>query len=98
MVFVDYAAKYLPALHRRVQRYDDRPVMIGWPLLPGLMRPMSVIVPRVGSQHGPQMGFAVNQHSVRALGPYRPYPAFGITVGTHSQRHPVRMISTDVCG
>jgi hypothetical protein len=42
MVLVDHAAKYLPALHRRVQRYDDRPVMIGWPLLPGLMRPMSV--------------------------------------------------------
>ena len=79
-VLVDDAPEYFPALHRRVQRYDDRFVMIGWPLLPGLMRPMSVIVPGVGPKHCPQMGFAVDQHPVRALSPYRPYPAFGITV------------------
>ena len=54
--------------------------MIGWPLLPGLMRPMSAVVPGVRPQHCRQMGFAVDQHSVGALSPYRPYPAFGITV------------------
>ena len=74
MVLVDHAAKYLSALHRCIQRYDDQPVMIGWPLLPGLMRPMSVIVPGVGPKHSPQMGFALDQHPVRALRPYRPYP------------------------
>ena len=56
MVFVDRAAKYLPALHRRVQRYDDRPVMIGRALLPGLVHPMSVIVPGVGPAAPPADG------------------------------------------
>jgi hypothetical protein len=51
VVLVDHAAKYLPALHQRVQKYNDGLVMIGWPLLPGLVRPMSVIVPGVGPQH-----------------------------------------------
>jgi len=55
VVLVDHAAKHLPALHRRVQRYNNRFVMIGWPLLPGLMRPMSVIVPYIGSQHSVDM-------------------------------------------
>jgi hypothetical protein len=40
VVLVDHAAEHLPALHRRVMRYDDRVVMIGWPLLPGLVRPV----------------------------------------------------------
>jgi hypothetical protein len=34
VVLVDHAAEDLPALHRRVQQYDGRLVMIGWPLLP----------------------------------------------------------------
>ena len=45
-VLVDHAAEYLPALHRRVQRHDDRLVMIGRPLIPALVRPMSVIATR----------------------------------------------------
>jgi hypothetical protein len=40
VVLVDHAAEDLPALHRRVQRHDDRPVLIRRPLLPGLMRTM----------------------------------------------------------
>ena len=55
VVLVDHAAEYPPALHRRIQRHDDHLVMIGWPLLPGLMRPMSVIVPYIGSQHSVDM-------------------------------------------
>jgi hypothetical protein len=39
VVLVDHAADYLPALHERVQRNDGRLGMIGWPLLPGLVRP-----------------------------------------------------------
>jgi hypothetical protein len=80
VVLVDQAAEYLPALHRHVHRYDDRFVMIGWPLLPGLMRPMSVIVPGAGPQHRPQTSFAVDQQPVRALRPDRPHPALGITI------------------
>jgi hypothetical protein len=48
VILVDDAAEHLPTLYRRVRRYDDRLVMIGWPLMPGLMRPVPVIVPRVG--------------------------------------------------
>ena len=54
--------------------------MIGWPLMPGLMRPVPVIVPRVGAQHCPQMPLAVDQQPVSAFRPDRPYPAFGITI------------------
>jgi hypothetical protein len=43
-VLVDHAAEHLTALHRRIQWHDDQFVMIGWPLLPGLMGPMPVLV------------------------------------------------------
>jgi len=43
VVLVDHAAEYLPALHRRVQRYDDQLVMIGGPLIAGLVRTVPVI-------------------------------------------------------
>ena len=64
VVLIDHAAEYLPALHRRGKRHDDRLVMIGWPLLPGLVRTVPVIVPGVGPQYRSQMGFAVDQHPV----------------------------------
>src|SRR4029077_10865473 len=80
VVLVDHAADDLPALHRRGNRHDDWLVVIGWPLLPGLVRPVPAIVPGAGPQHGPQMGFAVDQHPVSALRSFGPYPAFGITV------------------
>jgi hypothetical protein len=47
--------------------------MIGWPLLPGLVRPMMVVVPGVGPQHDAEMALAIDQHPVRALSPYGPY-------------------------
>ncbi len=68
MVLVDHAAEDFPALHRRGKRHGDWLVVIGWPLLPGLVRPMPVIVPGVGPQGHPQMAFAVDQHPVGALG------------------------------
>src|SRR5262249_14459357 len=80
VVLVDHAAEYLPALHGHVQWYDGRLGMIGWPLAPGLVRPVPVIVPLIGPQHRPQMMLAIDQHPVSALGPYRPYPAFCMTV------------------
>ena len=54
--------------------------MIGWTLVPGLVRPVPVVMPGVGLQRSPQMGFVVDEHPVGALGPDGPYPAFGITV------------------
>src|SRR3974390_981576 len=80
VVFVDHAAEQLPAPHRRLERHDGGLIVIGWPLVPGLVRPVSVVMPGVGPQHSPQMGFVVDEHSVGALAPYDPYPAFGITV------------------
>lgn len=80
MVLVDHAAEHPPAQYRRSQGHDDRLVMIGRPLRPGLVRPVPVIVPGIGPQHRPQMGFVIYKHPVGAFGPYRPYPAFGITV------------------
>jgi hypothetical protein len=80
VVLVNHAAEYLPALHWRGQWHDNRLVMVGRPLIPGLVWPVPVIVPRVLGQHYPQVGFVVDQHPVGALRPYGPHPAFGITV------------------
>jgi hypothetical protein len=44
------------------------------------MRPMAVIVPKVGPEHRPQVGFVVDEHPVGTLGPRGAYPAFGIAV------------------
>jgi hypothetical protein len=50
VVFVDHAAQHLPALYRRGQRHDDHLVMIGRALIPGLVRPVPVVMPGVGPQ------------------------------------------------
>ena len=72
VVLVDQATEQFPVPHRRVKRHDDRLVMIGWSLLPGLVRPMTVIVHRVDPQHYAEMALATVQHPVRALGPVCP--------------------------
>jgi hypothetical protein len=51
VVLVDHAAEHAPTPHRRGQRHDDHLAMIGWPLLPGLRRPVPVIAPGAGPQH-----------------------------------------------
>jgi hypothetical protein len=79
VVLVDHTAEHLAALHRCVQRHDDPFVMLRWPLLPGLVRAVYVVVPGVGSQDRPQVCLAIDQHPVGALGPDGLYPAFGIT-------------------
>src|SRR5215472_7225528 len=80
VVLVDHAAEYLAALYRRAERRNDRLVMAGWPLVPGLVRPVPVVMPGIGLQHGPQVALAVDQHPVRALSPHGPYPPLRITV------------------
>jgi hypothetical protein len=45
VVLVDHVAEYLAAPDGRVKQHDDRLVMIRWPLLPGLMGPVIVVVP-----------------------------------------------------
>jgi hypothetical protein len=44
--------------------------MVGWPLIPGSVRPVPVIVPGIGPQHRPQMTLAVDQQPVSTPGPY----------------------------
>jgi len=98
VVLVDHAAEELAALYWRVQRHDDRPVLVGWPLLPGLMRTMAVVVRQVSAQHRPQMGLTVDQYPVRDLSPDCSHPAFGIAIAPHRQLHPIRMIGTGLSG
>jgi hypothetical protein len=54
--------------------------MIVWPLMPGLVWPVPVVVPGIGPQHRPQMTLAVNQHPLGALGPHGLYPPFRIAI------------------
>ena len=55
VVLVDHTAECLLAPNRRGERRDDSLVMVGWPLLPGLVRTVPVLLPHVGPQHCPQM-------------------------------------------
>ena len=80
VAFIDHTAKHLAVPHQRAERHDGRLIMIGWPLAPGLVRPVPVVMPGVGPQHRWQMGFALDQHSVGALGPYSARPPFGIAI------------------
>ncbi len=64
VVLVDHAAEYFAALHRCVERHDDRLVVVGWSLTAGLLRPVAVVVVGGPSQHPPQVLFVVDQHSV----------------------------------
>jgi hypothetical protein len=98
VVLLDHAAEDLPAAHRRIKGHDDWLVMIGVAAAAGTDADAARYSARVSPQHRPQMSFAIDQHPVRALGPYRPHPAFGITIGPHRQRHLVQMIGTGVCG
>ena len=86
MVLVDHATEHFPAPHRRAEWHDNRRIMIGWPLMPGLVRPVAVVMPGAGSQHRPQVGFVIDQHPVSALGPCCAYPPFRITVRPRSLR------------
>ena len=80
VVLVDHAAEHRAALHRRVERHDDRLIAVGWLLMAGLVRPVPVVMPGISPQHGPQVALAVDQHPVRAPSPHGPYPLLRITV------------------
>lgn len=66
VVLVDRAAEHFLALYQCVQWHDGRLVVIGWPLVPGLVRPVPVVMVGVGLQDRPQMCCAVDQHPVGA--------------------------------
>jgi len=66
VVLIDHAAEDLPVLHRHANRHYLLLVMIGWQLLPRLVSPVPVVVLGIGPQHGPQMGFIVDEHPERS--------------------------------
>jgi len=51
VVFVDHAAEHLAALHPAPERHDDRPVMVGWPLVQSVQHEHPGRVP--ACTHGP---------------------------------------------
>jgi hypothetical protein len=94
VVFVDHATEHPVATHQRSERHDDRSALGRWPLvarLVRLVRPMIVVMPGVGPHHRPQMGFVVDQHPVRARGPYGAHPPFRIA---NRPGHPRRVFTT----
>jgi hypothetical protein len=57
VVLVDDAAEDLAALYRRVQAHDGHLVMVGWPLLAGLVRTVPVVAaPRGAVLYRPRSG------------------------------------------
>jgi hypothetical protein len=63
-----------------------------------LMRPGHTAVDLILDQDGAQVRLAEDQNAVEELAAQGADEAFTSRIGTHSQQHPVRMISTDVCG
>jgi len=80
VVLVDRAAEYLPALHGCIKRQGELRVVIGRPLLAGLVRAMTVVMADVRSEDHPQVPFMVDEHPVGALGACGPHPPLGIAV------------------
>ena len=66
--------------------------------LAAAMGPPPVVVGLVLGQDGPQMPFAEDQHPIGNFGPGDEHEPFRVSVASHRQRHPVRMIGTGVCG
>jgi hypothetical protein len=57
VVLVDDAAEDLAAPHRRVQLHDSHLVLVGWPLLSGLVRTVPVVAaPRGAALYRPRSG------------------------------------------
>ena len=87
VVLIDDAAEYLPALDRCARRHDSRRVVVGWSLLSGLVRAVTVVVAGELAEHRPEVPFVVDQHPVGALGPGCAYPSLGVAVGPRRQLH-----------
>jgi hypothetical protein len=97
-VFVEEAAEDGLALDPLVGQVGDGVVGPGRVQLAAVVGSPPVVVPGILGHDQPQMPLAEDQHPVGDLGPGGKHEPFRIGVGTHSQQHPVRMISTDVCG
>ena len=61
-----------------------------------LVRPDRIVVRRVLGQDGAQMPFAEDQHAVKELAVQGSDKPLAGRVAPRRQRHPIRMIGTDV--
>src|SRR5208282_3605084 len=86
VVLVDNAVEHLAPLNRQVQRRAGLAVLVGRPLLAGLVRAVPVVVAGVLAEDWPQVPFAVDDRPVGALGSCAAYPSLGITVRTRRPR------------
>jgi hypothetical protein len=73
-------------------------VSISGPLMPGLVRPVAVVMFHVLAEHQGQVSLIEDQDPVQQLAAEGPYDALADGVGHHRQLHPVQMIGIDVCG
>jgi hypothetical protein len=69
VVLVDHATEDLPAPHRRANRHDLLLVMIGWPLLPGLVWTVPVVVPALADLIGRLRSLPAGDAAVKRITP-----------------------------
>ena len=80
MVLVDHPGTLLAASHRGVHRDDDGRVVVGWQLLPPLMRSVVVEMVHVLADHGLRVPLVVDQNVVGAFLAQAAAPALDETV------------------
>src|ERR1017187_8213733 len=85
-VLVDDASDHLAAAGLGAWRDGGWLVKGGGKLVPGLVRPVIVIVRGVLGQHGARVRLAVDPQPVRALGPGSPHEPFGKAIRARSPR------------
>jgi hypothetical protein len=68
------------------------------PLLPGLMRPVAVVMGQVLAEHQGQVALIEDQGPVQALAPQRSHEPLRVGVGRRRRLHPIQMIGTGVSG
>ena len=77
---------------------DGLRLHVRWPLPPGLVGPVAVVMRQVLAEQKGQVSFAKDQGPVKQLAAQGPDDAFADSVGPHRQRHPIQMTGTDVSG
>lgn len=81
-VFVDHSVQDAVALDRGVEPYDGIGIVVGWALLPALMRTVVVEVLSELIEHREGVAFVVNQHPVGAFRSHTAHEPFRVTVGS----------------
>ena len=95
LILVDEAAEDGPTVDPHLGEVGDRVIGPGRVELEAAMGPPSVVVGRVLVQDRPQMPLAEDQYPVSDLLPGSEHEPFGMSVTSHRQLRPIRMIGTD---